>query len=176
MNLKTGEKSAGFTLVELMVVITIIALLASIAVPAFLRGRKRAQASRVINDLRQIESAVDQYALGNNLTAGSAVTTAAWSGYLKRGTVLYSTGLDVLGNSYGDQTVDIAPKVPAATLERLIRRRRDGILLALRSLLGMAALRQRVIDRAFQHQTAQPILRLGPEHRDDEEIRLRRKT
>ena len=88
MNLKSRKRSAGFTLVELMVVIATIALLASIAVPAFLRGRKRAQASRVINDLRQIDSAVDQYALENNRTAGSPITTADWTSYLKKGSVL----------------------------------------------------------------------------------------
>jgi prepilin-type N-terminal cleavage/methylation domain-containing protein len=119
MNLNIWKKRAGFTLVELMVVIATIALLASIAVPAFLRARKRAQASRVINDLRQIDSAVDQYALENNRTAGSSVTTVAWTGYLKKGSVLYNTGLDVFGNAYGDQTVDTAPKVPAATWNTL---------------------------------------------------------
>ena len=119
MSFKNGKKSTGFTLTELMVVIAIIALLASLAVPAFLRGRKRGQASRVINDLRQIDSAVDQYALENHLTAGASITTAAWTGYIKRGTILYTTGLDVLGNAYGDQTVDIAPKVPVATWNAL---------------------------------------------------------
>ncbi len=102
-----------------MVVIAIIALLASIAVPGFLRARKRSQASRVINDLRQIDSAVDQYALENHRAAGSVITTAAWTGYLKRGSLLYSTGLDVLGNAYGTQTVDFAPKVPSATWNAL---------------------------------------------------------
>ena len=119
VNLKRRKENFGFTLIELMVVIAIIALLASIAVPAFLRGRKRGQASRVINDLRQIDSAVDQYALENNRTAGSTVSTAAWTGYLKKGTMLYSTALDALGNPYGPQTVDMAPRVPAATWNAL---------------------------------------------------------
>jgi prepilin-type N-terminal cleavage/methylation domain-containing protein len=119
MNLKAGRKNTGFTLTELMVVVAILALLVSLAVPAFLRGRKRGQASRVINDLRQIDSAVDQYALENHLTPGTSITTVAWTSYLKKGTVLYNTGADVLGNTYGGQTVDIAPKVPAATWNAL---------------------------------------------------------
>src|SRR4051794_23450305 len=119
MNFRIGRKSTGFTLTELMVVVAIIALLVSLAVPAFLRGRKRGQASRVINDLRQIDSAVDQYALENHLTPGASITTAAWTSYLKKGTILYNSGLDVLGNSYGNQTVDIAPKVPSATWNAL---------------------------------------------------------
>ena len=117
--MKTRKRNTAFTLTELMVVVAILALLASLAVPAFLRGRKRGQASRVVNDLRQIDSAVDQYALENHLTPGASISTAAWTSYLKKGTILYSTGLDVLGNAYGDQTVDIAPKVPAATWNAL---------------------------------------------------------
>jgi prepilin-type N-terminal cleavage/methylation domain-containing protein len=42
----------AFTLVEIMVVVAIISLLASIAVPNFLRARKRSQATRMLEDLR----------------------------------------------------------------------------------------------------------------------------
>ena len=59
----TSKKTRGFTLVEIMIVVAIIALLASIAVPGFLRARKRSQASRILNDLRLIDSALDQYAI-----------------------------------------------------------------------------------------------------------------
>src|SRR3954463_392831 len=91
----------GFTLVEIMIVVAIIALLAAIAVPGFLRARKRSQASRIINDLRLIDSAVDQYAIETNKTSGSAVNTADWTNYLKKGTNLYATGKDIFGNPYG---------------------------------------------------------------------------
>jgi prepilin-type N-terminal cleavage/methylation domain-containing protein len=105
----------GFTLVEIMIVVAIIALLAAIAVPGFLRSRKRSQASRIINDLRLIDSAVDQYAIETNKTSGAPVGTADWTNYLKKGTNLYLTGLDILGNAYGPQTVDSLPGVPAAS-------------------------------------------------------------
>lgn len=68
-----------------MIVVAIIALLAAIAVPGFLRARKRAQASRVVNDLRLIDAAVDQYAIENNKTTGSTVQTADWIAYMKKG-------------------------------------------------------------------------------------------
>ena len=55
---KLNKRRGGFTLVEIMIVVAIIALLAAIAVPGFLRARKRSQASRIINDLRLIDSAV----------------------------------------------------------------------------------------------------------------------
>ena len=112
---KLNNRRAGFTLVEIMIVVAIIALLAAIAVPGFLRARKRSQASRIINDLRLIDSAVDQYAIETNKTSGSAVNVADWTNYLKKGTNLYLTGKDILGNSYGGQTVDSLPGVPAAS-------------------------------------------------------------
>ena len=55
-------------------------MLAAIAVPGFLRARKRSQASKIINDLRLIDAAVDQYAIENwqgELT--STVTVADWT-------------------------------------------------------------------------------------------------
>jgi prepilin-type N-terminal cleavage/methylation domain-containing protein len=109
----------GFTLVEIMIVVAIIALLAAIAVPGFLRARKRSQASRIINDLRLIDSAVDQYAIETNKATGATVNVADWTNYLKKGTNLYVTGKDIFGNSYGNQAVDTIPKVPTNTKNNL---------------------------------------------------------
>jgi prepilin-type N-terminal cleavage/methylation domain-containing protein len=116
---KLNKRRGGFTLVEIMIVVAIIALLAAIAVPGFLRARKRSQASRVINDLRLIDSAVDQYAIENNKSSGQPVGIADWTKYLKAGTNLYATGADILTNAYGAQTVDTLPKVPTATYTAL---------------------------------------------------------
>ena len=98
-----------------MIVVAIIALLAAIAVPGFLRARKRSQASRIINDLRLIDSAVDQYAIETNKTSGASVAVTDWTNYLKKGTNLYVTGVDILQNAYGPQTVDSLPSVPSAS-------------------------------------------------------------
>jgi prepilin-type N-terminal cleavage/methylation domain-containing protein len=108
---KFNKRRGGFTLVEIMIVVAIIALLAAIAVPGFLRARKRSQASRIINDLRLIDSAVDQYAIETNKKSGDKVDITDWTNYLKKGTNLYSSGKDILGNDYGVQTVDSLPKV-----------------------------------------------------------------
>ena len=110
-----NKRRGGFTLVEIMIVVAIIALLAAIAVPGFLRARKRSQASRIINDLRLIDSAVDQYAIENNKSTGNTVAVTDWTNYLKKGTNLYLTGNDILGNTYGSQLVDSLPHVPSAT-------------------------------------------------------------
>ena len=112
MSKKLQTKHAGFTLVEIMIVVAIIALLAAIAVPGFLRARKRSQASKILNDLRMIDGAVDQYAIETGRTSGAAVTVADWTNYVKKGTLLYNSGKSLLGSDYGDQAVDTLPTVP----------------------------------------------------------------
>ena len=119
MSRTSFRKRGGFTLVEIMIVVAIIALLAAIAVPGFLRARKRSQASRIINDLRLVDSAVDQYAIENNKSTGSPVSVVDWTRYLKVGTNLYLTGKDILANDYGPQTVDSLPKVPTSSYNAL---------------------------------------------------------
>jgi prepilin-type N-terminal cleavage/methylation domain-containing protein len=113
------RRRGGFTLVEIMIVVAIIALLAAIAVPGFLRARKRSQASSVLNDLRLLSAAIDQYAIENNKATGSLVNTADYKVYVKAGTTLYSTAATSFGDAYGIQTVDSIPKVPAATFNVL---------------------------------------------------------
>src|SRR3954469_1754968 len=115
MKLKFGSRQSAFTLVEIMIVVAIIALLAAIAVPGFLRARKRSQASRIINDLRLIDSAVDQYAIETSKKTGDPVAVTDWTNYLKKDTNLFSTGKDILGADYGAQTVDTLPQVPSTS-------------------------------------------------------------
>jgi prepilin-type N-terminal cleavage/methylation domain-containing protein len=114
-----NKRRGGFTLVEIMIVVAIIALLAAIAVPGFLRARKRSQASRILNDLRMIDSACDQYAIETNRTSGAQVLVADWTNYLKKGSNLYNSGKSILGSSYGNQTVDSIPQVPSGDLTTL---------------------------------------------------------
>src|ERR1700677_3081878 len=94
---KSGK---GFTLVEIMIVVAIIALLAAIAVPNFLRARKRSQATRIMEDLRLLDGACDQYAIETNKTTGMTPGFGDLKNYLKSGTVLYLTGADLFGDSY----------------------------------------------------------------------------
>ena len=119
MSHSNAKSHKAFTLVEIMIVVAIIALLAAIAVPGFLRARKRSQASRILNDLRMIDSAVDQYAIETNRKTGDAVGVVDWTNYLKKGTALYNGGKSVLGTAYGTQTVDTIPQVPTADLNVL---------------------------------------------------------
>jgi prepilin-type N-terminal cleavage/methylation domain-containing protein len=116
---KLTPKRAGFTLVEIMIVVAIIALLAAIAVPGFLRARKRSQASKIINDLRLIDAAVDQYAIETAKKSGDPVAVTDWTNYLKKDTTLFASGQDLFGNDYGDQVVDSHPVVPPSAKANL---------------------------------------------------------
>ena len=117
-NLKKNR--GGFTLVEIMIVVAIIALLAAIAVPNFLRARKRSQATRILEDLRLIDSAIDQYAIETNKAGGATVNWNDVKKYLKVNSALYNTGADVLGNTYGNAfSVDALPRIPTASYSAL---------------------------------------------------------
>ena len=116
---KLNKRRGAFTLVEIMIVVAIIALLAAIAVPGFLRARKRSQASKILNDLRMIDAAVDQYAIETNRTTGFVVGTVDWTNYVKKNSILYNTGANLFGTAYGQQTVDTIPQVPSADYANL---------------------------------------------------------
>ena len=87
MNKRINSKARAFTLVEIMIVVLIIGILMAIAVPNFIKARENSRRNSCIANLKQIDSAKEQYAMDNKLSTGDATITMALlsgaSGYLK---------------------------------------------------------------------------------------------
>jgi prepilin-type N-terminal cleavage/methylation domain-containing protein len=115
----SNHRRFGFTLVEIMIVAAVIALLAAICVPGFLRARKRTQATRVLEDLRLLDHATDQYAVETNKSAGMNPVFTDLKVYVKANARLYNTGRDIFNRRYGPFTVDSYPRVPTRTYNAL---------------------------------------------------------
>ena len=83
-----ASRKAGFTLVEIMIVVAIIGLLAAIAIPNFVKARTTSQQNACINNLRQFDGAAQQWALETKQSANATVTSVNVRPYVK----LTSTG------------------------------------------------------------------------------------
>ena len=78
---------SGFTLIEIMIVVAIIAIALSIAIPNFFRMSKISKATVCINNMKKIAAAIDQWAIDNNISSGTEITaddeTAICQNYLR---------------------------------------------------------------------------------------------
>ena len=109
MNFRSNAKKAGFTLVEIMIVVLIIGILLAIAIPNFVAARESSRAKACAGNLKQIDSATQQYAMDKkydaahyaanlptlNTTAGTGLVSAAGAsatGYLRQVPVCPASG------------------------------------------------------------------------------------
>ena len=107
--MKVRNTNKGFTLVEIMIVVAIIGLLAAIAIPNFVKARTTSQMNACINNLRQLDGAIQQYALENKQAAGAAVTTDDCTPYLKNSVVCPAGGTTIV-DSYTVTDCSTQPK------------------------------------------------------------------
>jgi prepilin-type N-terminal cleavage/methylation domain-containing protein len=101
---------AGFTLVEIMIVVAILTLLAVIAIPNYVRARTQSQLQACINNLRQIDDASQEWALEHNRAATVEVFFDNIQPYLKGAVLCPSAGTDAtFADCYGLTTVSNKP-------------------------------------------------------------------
>ena len=73
MKKSIARNGRGFTLVEIMIVILIIGVLMSIAVPSFVQARESGRRSSCLGSLKEIETAKERWAMDNKKTNGDTV-------------------------------------------------------------------------------------------------------
>jgi len=105
MRIQKRNTARGFTLVEIMIVVAIIALLAVIAVPNFLRARKRGQATSLLNNLRLIDAAKDQYTI-ETMKSGIQPLGEDLRGYFVTNSTLYNALFNSTQTTFFDGRVN----------------------------------------------------------------------
>jgi type IV pilus assembly protein PilA len=113
-----NKQNRGFTLVEIMIVVVIIGLLASMAIPAFQKVRTNSQDKAVLNNARQLSAASDQYYLENGVSTVTLSDLIGPTTYVKAlnsvANEVYPAGFSqgttiTIGSVAGTRTITYSP-------------------------------------------------------------------
>lgn len=95
------NRTKGFTLVEIMIVVLIIGILLAIAVPNFVKARQNSRVQTVVANLKQVEAGKEQWAMDTGAASTATPTSADLApNYVKKWPVgPVGTGADYVANS-----------------------------------------------------------------------------
>jgi prepilin-type N-terminal cleavage/methylation domain-containing protein len=103
----TKRNRKGFTLVEMMIVVLIIGILIAIALPNFLRARENARTRACVSNMKQIQAAIEQWAMENKKAASDPVPALSDLSptYIKTWPTCPSGGTYTISGTIGDYTI-----------------------------------------------------------------------
>jgi prepilin-type N-terminal cleavage/methylation domain-containing protein len=105
----SAQRKLGFTLLEIMIVVSLIGMLASIAIPNLVKARSQSQVNACVNNLRQIDDATQQWALEHGAGPASTVAFDDIQPYLKSSVLCPASSGTTFANSYTLSTVSNVP-------------------------------------------------------------------
>ena len=112
--MKQIKSTKGFTLVEIMIVVVIIGFLAAMAIPAFQKVRTASQSKTILNNLRQLSAAAQQYFLENGASQVVYTNLVGTDKYVKSIAPVAQENYSALTFSQLDTQLSIsAPSLPA---------------------------------------------------------------
>lgn len=119
MKLFRPKKETGFTLIEVMIVVLIIGILLNIATPGFISARESSRAKACVGNLKQIDSATQQWCMDKkknaaNYGTGPTLDTTATTGLV--GTSGYIRALPVCPSSGAYAVAPVITGIPTCNV------------------------------------------------------------